>query len=136
MRYLAPIPGARRQAPAGPIHLVVSARMGFMAVRAGGRAVQWVATVVCGLLATPLLVGSISFFRSEARWHELATHGISAEATVLSASYDPSGGDPDGWTIERVVFSAGGPAPVYATLGHHGSNGAENKSIVPVVFDP
>lgn len=56
---------------------------------------------------------------------------------MLSSTYDPGGGDPDGWTSEHVVFQPDSANSEYALLGHHGPNTGQGPgSKVSVVYDP
>jgi hypothetical protein len=89
------------------------------------------------LVAMAVAVGSVRFLESAGRWHALEQRGVSAQATVLMSTYDPGGGDPNGWTSEEVVFQPSNANSEYARLGHHGPNTGQGRgSEVSVVYDP
>lgn len=64
----------------------------------------------------------------------LHQRGVIAAATVLHSAYDPSGGDPNGWTMDTVQFH--GRPTITATVGHHGGNRGERMTgTLSVVYD-
>lgn len=87
-----------------------------------------------GLLAAALIAGSLRFLSSEWQWHALEVRGVEAQATILSYSYDPTGGDPNGWTSERIRFQPSPQETLFAKVGHHGPTLGLGKRVV-VVYD-
>jgi hypothetical protein len=101
-----------------------------------GRKTLIAGAVLLGLVALLVITGSFRFLGSERKWHTLEMRGVPTQATILTSSYDPAGGDPNGWTSEEVVFRANGGL-AYAHLGHHGPNaGPASGASVEVVYDP
>jgi hypothetical protein len=66
----------------------------------------------------------------------LDSRGVTTTATVLSYSYDPAGGDPGGWTTDRVSFTTAGGTAVVATVGHHDPGAEQASRVLDVTYDP
>lgn len=62
---------------------------------------------------------------------------VTTVAKVVRSSYDSGGGDPNGWTTDRVVFADRHGQTVSATVGHHGVNSSERSTgRLMVIYDP
>lgn len=66
----------------------------------------------------------------------LDSRGLTTTATVLTSSYDPDGGDPNGWTTDQMRFTTAAGTVVTATLGHHGRGGETAGNRQRVTYDP
>lgn len=66
----------------------------------------------------------------------LDVRGVTTTATVLRYSYDPGGGDPGGWTTDRIGFSTATGAQVVATVGHHAAGPERFSRTLEVTYDP
>lgn len=62
--------------------------------------------------------------------------GLTTTAAVLSYSYDPDGGDPDGWTTDRVRFTTASGETVVTTVGHHSAGPERTSRTMAVSYDP
>jgi hypothetical protein len=96
------------------------------------------------VLAALLLLGLAAFIWSRAvgdlhAWRQhrvLDQRGVTTTATVLSYAYDPDGGDPGGWTTDRVGFTTASGAMVTATVGHHDPGPERVSRVLEVTYDP
>lgn len=67
-------------------------------------------------------------------YRALQHHGVIVSATVLHSTYDPSGGDPNGWTEDTIALEA--RQRLVTVVGHHGDNEAEERSgRLRVIYD-
>jgi hypothetical protein len=78
-------------------------------------------------------VGDLDAWR---RHSAIDKRGLTTTATVLNYSYDPDGGDPDGWTIDRVRFVTAGGTTVVTTIGHHSAGPEITSRRMAVSYDP
>jgi len=96
------------------------------------------------LLVALLFIGLAAFtwawtFADLHAWRQhsvLDSRGVTTTATVLSYSYDPAGGDPGGWTTDRVSFTTAGGTAVVATVGHHDPCTEQASRMLDVTYDP
>lgn len=101
----------------------------------GSRGLVAGGVVLCAL-AVVSIVGAVRQWSTSAEERSLQQRGVTIAATLVQAAYDPSGGDPDGWTTDTVRFSAFGHVE-QVVVGHHGDAGPERSSgALSVVFDP
>jgi hypothetical protein len=67
----------------------------------------------------------------------LTTRGVTTLATVVSSSYDANGGDPGGWTTDRISFTTATGQTETGAVGHHNDDTPERASgHMPVIYDP
>ncbi len=89
------------------------------------------------VLTMSVLFGVARDMRRLAVGRALDSRGLTTMAEVGSATYDPDGGDPDGWTIDHVRFTTQSGEIVSAVIGHHGPPTAELQTHrLAVVYDP
>ena len=95
-----------------------------------------VVVAICGLF---FMVAGLGITHDEwvdaGRTDALRTHGITTQAIVLSVSYDPDGGDPNGWTALGVRFRDAAGRQRLATMGHHGPPDEHVGRPIPVIYD-
>jgi hypothetical protein len=86
-------------------------------------AVWWL--VVSGVFVVVGVVGLVlsGQYAHDVHLHEALTHrGVQTSAAVESSHYEPSGGDPGGWTSDVVSFKDRDGRSVVAKVGHHAAN--------------
>jgi hypothetical protein len=93
--------------------------------------------------AVLMAVGSVWLWTTVA--HDLTTwrqhqqldrRGVPVRATVLDSHYDEAGGDPGGWTTDRVTFVTASGTRVTTTLGHHYPGNEKQQGWLVVTYDP
>lgn len=70
------------------------------------------------------------------RYRPLYVRGVTTTATVRSYEYDPDGGDPGGWTTDRVQFTTRDGESISATVGHHDPGPERKTHHMRVRYDP
>jgi hypothetical protein len=100
-------------------------------------AIWWL--VVSGVVIAVGVVGLVlsRHYARDVHLHQaLADRGVRVSASVESSHYDPSGGDPGGWTSDVVSFKDSSGRSFVATVGHHGSNTEAGSGKFQVIYDP
>lgn len=83
-----------------------------------------------------MLYGTVSDMITWRRHAALDSRGVTTTALVLSYHYDPDGGDPDGWTSDRVSFTTDTGRKVVTTVGHHSPGPEQSTHLLSVTYDP
>lgn len=102
------------------------------------RVPRWrLATFVVALLLTAWTwSATLSDHSTWLRYRPLYSRGITTTATVLSYHYDPEGGDPGGWTTDRITFMTRQGESITATVGHHDPGTERTTHAIGVTYDP
>lgn len=95
-----------------------------------------IAATLAACLAALLWSWTVDDFQAWKLHSALDVRGVSTKAKVLSYSYDPDGGDPDGWTTDKVAFVTDRGTTVVATVGHHAPGTEQATRSVQVTYDP
>lgn len=96
-----------------------------------------VAATVTALISVLTIVGVVQASVTARDVHALQQRGAAMTANLLSSSYDPDGGDPDGWTTDTVQFRDQRGNVERAVVGHHGDDHTEQTSrTIPIVYEP
>jgi hypothetical protein len=70
------------------------------------------------------------------RYRHVYSRGVTTTASVLTYKYDAEGGDPDGWTTDRVTFMTQAGSRVTAVVGHHSPGPELTTRTLRVTYDP
>ena len=97
------------------------------------RAIAAVLLVGFALLSWWWTIGDLHTWRQHSA---LDRRGVTTPATVLAYSYDSDGGDPGGWTTDRVRFATADGVTVVATVGHHEPGQERFSRGIEVTYDP
>jgi len=93
--------------------------------------------MVLALLSALSILGALHQATKTHDTRALQQRGVTTSATVLRSSYDPDGGDPNGWTTDTVQFRDTQGRNNQADVGHHGDNHVEQGTRTPpIIYDP
>lgn len=96
-----------------------------------------IAAMVLALLGALSLLGTVREATNTDDTRALQQRGVTTSATVLQSTYDPNGGDPDGWTTDTVQFGNASGRDNYAVVHHHGDNHVEQRTgTLGIIYDP
>lgn len=87
-------------------------------------------------LAAAAWSGTVDDLHAWRQHSALDARGVTNTAAVLSYSYDPDGGDPDGWTTDDVRFITATGTTVTARIGHHSPGPEQTTRKLLVTYDP
>jgi hypothetical protein len=87
------------------------------------------ATLFVLALAALLWSGTVGDLRVWRQHSGLDQRGLTMTATLLGYFYNPEGGDPDGWTTDKVRFVTEAARVVVAIIGHHAPGPSEQPGL-------
>jgi hypothetical protein len=105
------------------------------------RRVRWLRWRLVRLLALVLLsiwfgTSTLADHSKWLRYRHVYSRGVTTTASVLSYKYDPDGGDPGGWTTDRVAFTSNDGESVTAIIGHYNPGPEKLTGRMHVTYDP
>jgi len=92
--------------------------------------------MVLALLSVLSILGALHQATKTHDTRALQQRGVTTSATVLRSSYDPDGGDPNGWTTDTVQFRDTQGRNNQADVGHHDNHVEQGTRILPIIYDP
>jgi hypothetical protein len=100
---------------------------------------RWGWLVGAAVVSAVAVVLWVQCFGSLHTWRmdqALDQRGVLASATVVSHSYNPDGGDPDGWTTDWIRYVTATGTSIVAKIGHHDPGSETVSGTVQVMYDP
>ncbi len=97
--------------------------------------IRLVAALLLAGLAALTWSGTIDNAHAQRKHTVLDKRGVTTAAVVLTYSYDPDGGDPGGWTTDRIRFTTGNGTVVLSTVGHHDPGREDASGRLAVTYD-
>ena len=110
--------------------------LGALRYRLNHKRVRLIIGIGVALFGVLSIIGAIHQITTSSQTRELQRYGIATSAHVLKSSYDPEGGDPNGWTTDTVEFRRSNGKTQQAVIGHHGEDIERISGVIKIVYDP
>lgn len=95
-----------------------------------------IAATLLGIVGILSILGTVRQASTSNDASILHQRGVATVAKVTQSSYDPGGGDPNGWTSDTVRFQDSAGRVTQVVVGHHGDNHVErNTGNFNIVYD-